>query len=110
MSEYTYTGYSDWDMVGARRKRIADDCVRAYEQTGQEQYQKAAARIKELEAENARLEADNQRLREALTPSGETKAAYWGSDELPVMNWTDIKTIMRLIVERAALEASDGDN
>ena len=40
--------------------------------------------------------------KDALTPSAETKKAYWGSDELPVMVWSDIKIMMRLIREYAA--------
>lgn len=70
----------------------------------------AAARIEALEAEN-------KRLRGALTPSGETKAAYIGefkfdrsytdengdetSDEITVP-WTTIKEIMAAISRRAA--------
>jgi hypothetical protein len=46
-------------------------------------------------------------VREALTPSGFTKSAYWGSDELPVMDWNNIKTIMRLIRERSGVERHD---
>ena len=57
----TYTGYSEWDLQGKRRLRIGDDCVRAYLSSGQEQYQKAAARITELEAQVKRLELSRGR-------------------------------------------------
>lgn len=67
------------------------------------------------------LEADVAKLREALTPSAETKAAYWGEFYFmhPVMNengdedweklqipWTSIKEIMNAISARAALEGT----
>lgn len=77
-----------------------------------EQLRQAAARIEALEAENARL-------REALTPSGDTKAAYMGefkfSDVVAHDNegnpiygntyvpWTTIKEIMAAIQDRADL-------
>ena len=72
-----------------------------------------AARIVELEAENARL-------REALTPSGDTKAAYICEFSMPSplidehgdevvlrldIPWTTIKEIMAAIRARAALRA-----
>ena len=65
-----------------------------------------------------RLEAENARLREALTPSGDTKAAYIGEfsiafplrdedgDEYTMsinIPWTIIKEIMAAIRARAAL-------
>ncbi len=78
--------------------------------------------------ELARLRAENERLTEALTPSGDTKAAYWGefsfhreqrveSDDdddddawetvsLSVP-WTVIKEIMAAIRARAALAATN---
>ena len=57
-----YTGYSEWDMQGGRRERIGADCIRAYESSGEEQYQKAAARIAELEAETAVLKKDRDEI------------------------------------------------
>ena len=68
--------------------------------------------VPNLEKRIAKLERENQRLREALTPSADTKAAYWGSDELECTDWTLIKNIMRLICKRAALaeEGDDGDD
>ena len=66
----------------------------------------------------AALEAENARLREALTPSAETKACYSGEfffsdtftdengDEQPYIvsvPWTSIKEIMAAIRARAAL-------
>ena len=57
MSEYTYAGYSEWDMQGSRRKRIGQDCIKAYESSGDEQLQKAAARIAELEEQVKRADA-----------------------------------------------------
>lgn len=57
---------------------------------------------------NTKLESELAALREALIPSPETKAAYWGSDEIECTDWTLIKDIMRLIRERAAL-AGEGE-
>lgn len=54
-------------------------------------------------------EADSARLREALTPSAETKAAYMGEfgfqfgEYTPNVPWTTIKQIMAAILARAAL-------
>ena len=59
-------------------------------------YREAAERIAELEAQLAAVT-------EALTPSAETKARYWGGDDLPMMNWNDIKLLMKIIRERASL-------
>lgn len=71
--------------------------------------------------EIARLRAENERLKGALTPSGETKAAYIGdfSIPLPIINedgdeevlrpnvpWTTIKEIMKAIMKYA--EGKDG--
>ena len=71
------------------------------------------------------LEAENARLREALTPSGDTKAAYIGEfsmpspiidehgDEVmlrPDIPWTTIKEIMAAIRARAALRALEQRN
>ena len=47
--DFKYMGYTDWDLQGTRRQRIGNDCIRAYESSGDEQYQKAAARIFELQ-------------------------------------------------------------
>jgi hypothetical protein len=76
----------------------------------------AADRIEELEAKN-------KRLREALTPSGDTKAAYAGEFHISVydaddedgneiwrkvpVDWTTIKAIMAAIRNRAALQETD---
>lgn len=48
-------------------------------------------------------ETRNAALVEALTPSAETKRAYWGSDEHQIADWDGIKVVMRLIREHAAL-------
>ena len=93
-------------------------------------------RVKELEAENARVAALNDeqaaiivdqrleilRLREALAPSGDTKASYMGEfsfsltrtgecgdeySEKVYVPWTTIKEIMAAILARAALGGSD---
>jgi len=70
----------------------------------------------------ADLESEVARLREALTPSEKTKAAYMGEFGFSVLDededryemvrivdvpWTVIKEIMAAIVSRSALEASD---
>ena len=45
------SGYTEWDLARPmRRKRIGADCQKAYETGGDEQFRKAAARIKELES------------------------------------------------------------
>ena len=49
--------------------------------------------------QQARIEA----LEEALTPSAETKAAYWGEAGL-TNDWTLIKAVMKAIRERALQE------
>ena len=59
------------------------------------------------ESRIAELEAELQALREALTPSAETKARYWGSDDLPMMNWGDIKLLMQTIRERAGAKLQE---
>lgn len=71
-----------------------------------------------MTADVTRLRADNERLKAALTPSAETKAAYWGEfhfteegcDEDGQMYyrkitvpWTTVKEIMAEILARAAL-------
>ena len=56
--DYKYTGYSEWDKQGTRRERIGQDCIRAYESSGEEQYQKAAARIFELQERIQQLEEE----------------------------------------------------
>ena len=62
-------------------------------------------------SETIRKEQDKelQALREALTPSVETKARYWGGDDLPMMNWGDIKLLMQTIRERAGVELLEGE-
>lgn len=75
-------------------------------------------KLRELEAAKAEIE----RLREALTPSGATKAAYGGEFTFPIcigdddgedihdivtVPWTTIKEIMAAIRARAALEAKE---
>lgn len=70
-------------------------------------------------------QAENERLREALEPSGETKAEYIGdfSVRFPMFDdngeeythsinvpWTTIKEIMCAIRQRAALAGGDGPN
>ena len=52
--------------------------------------------------------ADVQGLVEALTPSGDTKAAYMGEIKDPetkrLVSWTAIKMIMAMISARAAIK------
>lgn len=60
-------------------------------------------RIAGLEDTCLSMEAENQRLREALTPSEETKRAYWGSDEVEGSSWQAMKTLMQAIRQRALL-------
>ena len=54
-------------------------------------------------------EAENARLREALTPSGDTKADYIGEiidpDTRKAVSWTGIKMVMAMISARADLAA-----
>ena len=71
-----------------------------------------------LRAEVATLRASDARMREALNPSGDTKAAYMGEFSVPLPDtdedgnevmrqinvpWTTIKQIMAAISARAAL-------
>ncbi len=81
-----------------------------------------APRALSAEAERDRLAAENEALREALTPSGATKAAYWGEFYMGVtlhargqedcrriqIPWTSIKEIMAAITARAALDTAKG--
>lgn len=67
----------------------------------------------EFEDEIARLESEVKRLREALTPSSETKFAYIGEFMFKVgrknvaVPWDTIKDIMKFISARAALTGGD---
>ena len=98
-----------------------------------ETMQNCTIQFKECEYGHGRLTATNwidhecptceiDRLREALTPSGATKAAYAGEftfrvcigyeDDMEIYDtitvpWTTIKEIMAAIRARAALEAKD---
>ena len=64
-------------------------------------------RDKNLAAELAAANAREAGLREALTPSGDTKAAYMGEVKDPetkrMVSWTAIKMVMAMISARAAL-------
>ena len=74
-----------------------------------------------LAAEHDRLmaekDAEISRLREALTPSAETKAAYWSEVECDCptetwrhyVPWTSIKQIMKMIRARAALKGDSDE-
>ena len=63
----------------------------------------------------AEKDAEIARLRKALTPSAETKAAYWSEVECDCptetwrhyVPWTSIKQIMKMIRARAALKGDD---
>lgn len=69
-----------------------------------------------------KLTAENERLKEALTPSGHTKAAYAGEFHMGItlyaggeeeyrrvmIPWTTIKEIMAMIRARSALETQEG--
>lgn len=67
------------------------------------------------------LRAENERLREALTPSGATKAAYHGEFgfellardgegvDCHMVPWTTIKEIMAAISKRADLRPTEGE-
>ena len=77
----------------------------------------AVADYKKAERERDEALAEVERLREALTPSEETKAAYIGEVTEPdatraagkrTVSWTAIKDVMALIRQRAALKAADG--
>lgn len=78
--------------------------------------------LRALAAERDALKAENERLREALTPSGDTKAAYMGEFGFTItmshprlgeehrrvdVPWTCIKEIMATIHDRAALQETD---
>lgn len=55
----------------------------------------------------AMRDAELARVREALAPSGDTKAAYMGEIKDPdtkrMVSWTAIKMVMKMITARAAL-------
>lgn len=76
-------------------------------------------RLRAMVVEAAQLSAENEKLRAALTPSVDTKAAYIGEfsfpytypgedgEEVPIkvtVPWTTIKEIMAAIRTRAALQ------
>lgn len=84
----------------------------------------SAQTIRALIAENEAKDAEIERLREALTPSGETKAAYHGEfkffttsiddfgDEVftaTYVPWDTVKDIMSAIRSRADLTRKDGE-
>jgi hypothetical protein len=79
--------------------------------------------IEEERERATKAEAEVVRLREALTPSGDTKAAYIGEIKERIMqvdefgderwinhtiSWDATKATMKMITDRAALRASDG--
>lgn len=74
-------------------------------------------KLQEACEENVALKAEVERLREALTPSGDTKAAYMGEIECdcPAVTWrhdvpwVSIKAIMAMIRDRAALQENIDD-
>jgi hypothetical protein len=83
----------------------------------------AAAMLLRLAAENAGQAERIAKLEEALTPSGDTKAAYMGEFSFPPtmrdddgdefdakipVPWTTIKEIMAAIKARAALGGDNG--
>jgi tryptophan 2,3-dioxygenase len=77
-------------------------------------YATVAGENKALEAELAAAQAQIEALRNALTPSGDTKAAYMGEIKDPetkrMVSWTAIKMVMAMIAKRAALAtATPGD-
>ena len=65
----------------------------------------------------AEKDAEIARLREALTPSAETKAAYWSEVECDCptetwrhyVPWTSIKQIMKMIRARAAMKGDSDE-
>ena len=73
---------------------------------------RAAAMIEALNAELAAANAREAGLREALTPSGDTKAAYMGEVKDPdtkrMVSWTAIKMVMAMIAARTAQPSTEG--
>ena len=75
------------------------------------------ARVLEHDRIVAEKDAEIARLREALTPSAETKAAYWSEVECDCptetwrhyVPWTSIKQIMKMIRARAALKGDSDE-
>ena len=99
-----------WQMAADYALRTA----RILEQTAD-----IAADLIRLRAEVATLRASEARMREALEPRGDTKAAYMGEFSVPLPDtdedgnevmrqinvpWTTIKQIMAAISARAALQ------
>jgi len=79
--------------------------------------------VADAKADIATLAAENERLREAMTPSDGTKAAYIGEFtmpflmldedgngnlEYPYVPWTTIKEIMSAIRDRASAALKEG--
>ena len=83
--------------------------------------QKLVDEAEDAKAERDALKAEVERLREALTPSGATKAAYHGEFgfellardgegvDYHMVPWTTIKEIMAAISKRAALRPTEGE-
>lgn len=92
--------------------QLDDACPIVSDENGRTDYG-LTDRIRRATVYLAALHADNARLREALTPSGDTKAAYMGefsweeeSDDgrgvaTRTIPWTTIKEIMAAIRQRA---------
>ena len=72
----------------------------------------SVAAVLELTDERDALTAEVARLKEALTPSGDTKAAYMGEvrDDVwggRIVSWTAIKAVMAMISAHADLKGGD---
>jgi chromosome segregation ATPase len=89
------------------------------------QWERMLENYASADAEAERAEAEIDRLREALTPSAETKAAYMSEFSVPFPDvdengeeyirrtnvpWVTIKEIMKAISARAALAGAGNDH
>lgn len=105
------------DALEAERKR-ADEAQKSFE-TYAIMYDNSQRGIKEMMDQRDTALAEIERLKAALTPSEETKAAYMSEFQFPstiertyneTVPWATIKEIMAAICARAALKGqTDGE-
>lgn len=106
--------FSDYKALGSENERLMAE-LHSRINWWSEEYSKVCDRANASEAREATAVEDTQRVREALTPSADTKAAYWGEFYVGVtlragreedyrrvqIPWDSIKEIMAAIRVRA---------
>ena len=117
-----YVGMREWlpallDALEAERKR-ADEAQKSFE-TYAIMYDDSQRSLKEMMDQRDTALAEIERLKAALTPSEETKAAYMSEFQFPstiertyneTVPWATIKEIMAAICARAALKGQTDDH